>query len=83
MKQHGFAFNESFSRCIRYNSSNSSKSKQVPNWFKFFDSWVGALNVGDYRRYIKPHMIRLISEVKEKHDVPVILFGVGASHFNQ
>ncbi|MGT2397939.1 uroporphyrinogen decarboxylase family protein [Staphylococcus aureus] len=22
----------------------------------------------------------LISEVKEKHDVPVILFGVGASH---
>ncbi|MDT4119234.1 uroporphyrinogen decarboxylase family protein, partial [Staphylococcus aureus] len=47
---------------------------------QIFDSWVGALNVEDYRRYIKPHMIRLISEVKEKHDVPVILFGVGASH---
>ena len=26
---------------------------------------VGALNVEDYRRYIKPHMIRLISEVKK------------------
>ncbi|HEE8640616.1 TPA: uroporphyrinogen decarboxylase [Staphylococcus aureus] len=47
---------------------------------QIFDSWVGALNVEDYRRYIKPHMIRLISEVKEKHDVPIILFGVGASH---
>ncbi len=47
---------------------------------QIFDSWVGALKVEDYRRYIKPHMIRLISEVKEKHDVPVILFGVGASH---
>ena len=39
----------------------------------------GALNVEDYRRYIKPHMIRLISEVKENM-MPVILFGVGASH---
>ncbi|MGV1144004.1 uroporphyrinogen decarboxylase family protein [Staphylococcus aureus] len=37
------------------------------------DSSVGALNVKIYQRYIKPHMIRLISEVKEKHDVPVIL----------
>ncbi len=38
--------------------------------FKFL-FMVGALNVEDYRRYIKPHMILLISEVKEKHDVPV------------
>ncbi len=33
---------------------------------QIFDSWVGALNVEDYRRYIKPHTILLISEVKEK-----------------
>ncbi|WP_436881532.1 uroporphyrinogen decarboxylase [Staphylococcus gallinarum] len=45
-----------------------------------FDSWVGALNVQDYRYYIKPAMNKLISGIKAKHDVPVILFGVGASH---
>ncbi|WP_192947043.1 uroporphyrinogen decarboxylase [Staphylococcus cohnii] len=45
-----------------------------------FDSWVGALNVHDYRYYIKPAMKKLINRIKAKHDVPVILFGVGASH---
>ncbi|WP_460901656.1 uroporphyrinogen decarboxylase family protein, partial [Staphylococcus aureus] len=45
-----------------------------------FDSSVGALNVAYYRRYLKPHTIRLISEVHEKHDVPIILFSVRASH---
>ncbi|MBO1199201.1 uroporphyrinogen decarboxylase [Staphylococcus simiae] len=47
---------------------------------QIFDSWVGALNVQDYRYYIKPKMERLISEIKAQYDVPVILFGVGASH---
>ncbi|MBB2508212.1 Uroporphyrinogen decarboxylase [Staphylococcus cohnii subsp. cohnii] len=45
-----------------------------------FDSWVGALNVHDYRYYIKPAMKKLINGIKAKYDVPVILFGVGASH---
>ena len=44
-----------------------------------FDSWVGALNVQDYRYYIKPAMKKLINGIKAKYDVPVILF-VGASH---
>ena len=48
-----------------------------------FDSWVGALNVSDYRRYIKPAMQKLISGIKAQHDVPIILFGVGASHLAQ
>ncbi|AMG63439.1 MULTISPECIES: uroporphyrinogen decarboxylase [Staphylococcus] len=47
---------------------------------QIFDSWVGALNVQDYKYYIKPAMQKLISGIKEKHDVPIILFGVGASH---
>ena len=47
---------------------------------QIFDSWVGALNVQDYKYYIKPAMQKLISGIKEKHDVPIILCGVGASH---
>jgi uroporphyrinogen decarboxylase len=45
-----------------------------------FDSWVGALNVQDYEYYIKPAMTKLISGIKAQYDVPIILFGVGASH---
>ncbi|MEK5100143.1 uroporphyrinogen decarboxylase [Bacillus sp. FSL W8-0848] len=44
-----------------------------------FDSWVGALSADDYRRYIKPAMDGLFTELK-KEGVPLIMFGVGASH---
>jgi hypothetical protein len=30
--------------------------------------------------YIKPSMDKLINGIKAKYDVPVIMFGVGASH---
>jgi uroporphyrinogen decarboxylase len=46
---------------------------------QIFDSWVGALNVADYRYFIKPVMTRIFSELREKN-VPLIMFGVGASH---
>ncbi|MCM3586072.1 uroporphyrinogen decarboxylase [Mesobacillus maritimus] len=46
---------------------------------QIFDSWVGALNVQDYRYYIKPIMQRIFSELREEN-VPLIMFGVGASH---
>ncbi|MED3651494.1 uroporphyrinogen decarboxylase [Heyndrickxia sporothermodurans] len=46
---------------------------------QIFDSWVGALNVEDYRIYIKPVMERIFSELR-KENVPLIMFGVGASH---
>lgn len=46
---------------------------------QIFDSWVGALNAADYRIFIKPVMTRIFSELR-KHDVPLIVFGVGASH---
>ncbi|UTE79046.1 uroporphyrinogen decarboxylase [Rossellomorea sp. KS-H15a] len=47
--------------------------------FQIFDSWVGALNVQDYRTFIKPVMERIFNELKEEN-VPLIMFGVGASH---
>lgn len=46
---------------------------------QIFDSWVGALNVEDYRVFIKPVMTRIFAELR-KENVPLIIFGVGASH---
>jgi uroporphyrinogen decarboxylase len=46
---------------------------------QIFDSWVGALNVADYRYYIKPIMHRIFTELRAE-GVPLIMFGVGASH---
>jgi uroporphyrinogen decarboxylase len=46
---------------------------------QIFDSWVGALNVADYRTFIKPIMERIFSELRSEN-VPLIMFGVGASH---
>ncbi|HZG72301.1 MAG TPA: uroporphyrinogen decarboxylase [Chondromyces sp.] len=46
---------------------------------QIFDSWVGALNVQDYRTFIKPVMERIFGELR-KENVPLIMFGVGASH---
>ncbi len=46
---------------------------------QIFDSWVGAVNVQDYRTFIKPVMERIFTELK-KEAVPLIMFGVGASH---
>ncbi|MBE6184700.1 uroporphyrinogen decarboxylase [Heyndrickxia ginsengihumi] len=46
---------------------------------QIFDSWVGALNIEDYRFYIKPIMERIFSELKTEK-VPLIMFGVGATH---
>ncbi|HZG61588.1 MAG TPA: uroporphyrinogen decarboxylase [Anoxybacillus sp.] len=46
---------------------------------QIFDSWVGALNVQDYRYFIKPTMERIFSALREEN-VPLIMFGVGAGH---
>lgn len=46
---------------------------------QIFDSWVGAVNVEDYRYFIKPTMARIFSALREEN-VPLIMFGVGASH---
>lgn len=62
---------------ITYTAAQVEAGAQI---IQVFDSWVGALNVQDYRYYIKPAMNKLISGIKAKYNVPVILFGVGASH---
>ncbi|ENH95585.1 uroporphyrinogen decarboxylase [Gracilibacillus halophilus YIM-C55.5] len=46
---------------------------------QIFDSWVGTLSVEDYRTYIKPTMDKIFRQLR-MHNVPLILFGVGANH---
>lgn len=47
---------------------------------QLFDSWVGALNIQSYREFIAPVMNRIFTELKQTSDVPITMFGVGASH---
>ncbi|MFE4144256.1 uroporphyrinogen decarboxylase [Peribacillus sp. YIM B13472] len=56
-----------------------SQIKAGVSAIQIFDSWVGALNVKDYRVFIKPIMTRIFSSLREEN-VPLIMFGVGASH---
>ena len=56
-----------------------SQIKAGAKAIQIFDSWVGALNVADYRYYIKPVMHKIFSSLREEN-VPLIMFGVGASH---
>ena len=46
---------------------------------QLFDSWVGALNPQDYRRFVQPYSARILQTLMARTDVPVIHFGVGAT----
>jgi len=45
---------------------------------QLFDSWIGALSVDDYRRYVQPH-VRSIFEALVDLDLPIIHFGTGTA----
>ena len=48
---------------------------------QLFDTWVGCLSVGDFRRHVLPHTERLIQRVRAQHpEVPIIYFGTGNGH---
>ena len=46
---------------------------------QLFDSWVGALDRDDYRRYVLPHTAKVIEWIAGT-DVPAIHSGVGTGH---
>ena len=46
---------------------------------QLFDSWVGALDRDDYRRFVLPHTARVFEGIAGT-DVPVIHSGVGTGH---
>jgi uroporphyrinogen decarboxylase len=56
-----------------------SQIKAGAKAIQIFDSWVGALNISDYRTFIKPVMTKIFTELQDEQ-VPLIMFGVGASH---
>lgn len=47
---------------------------------QIFDSWVGILSDKEYEKHILPHMQKIISIVKEKYSVPVVLFSQPSTH---
>ncbi|WP_088035825.1 uroporphyrinogen decarboxylase [Evansella clarkii] len=59
-----------------------SQIKAGAQAIQIFDSWVGALNQQDYRKFVKPVMERIFSELREE-GVPLITFGVGARHLTK
>lgn len=47
---------------------------------QIFDSWVGILNLADYRAFVLPHMQKMVELIREKSDVPIVLFGTNSAH---
>ncbi len=45
---------------------------------QIFDTWVGCLSVADFRRYVAPHLKRLLDNLRGR--VPIIYFGTGNGH---
>jgi uroporphyrinogen decarboxylase len=45
---------------------------------QLFDSWVGALSLSDYRRYVQPYAADLYARISGR--VPIISFGTGNPH---
>jgi uroporphyrinogen decarboxylase len=49
---------------------------------QLFDSWVGALSLDDYRRYVKPYSACIFADLRrttETQSVPTIHFGTGTA----
>jgi uroporphyrinogen decarboxylase len=46
---------------------------------QLFDSWIGALDAGDYREFVLPHVRRIFDALADL-DVPKIHFGTGTGH---
>lgn len=45
---------------------------------QIFDTWVGCLSIRDFDTYVRPHLQRLLDNLKGR--VPVIYFGTGNGH---
>jgi uroporphyrinogen decarboxylase len=53
-----------------------SKARAGADVIQLFDSWVGALSLGDYEEYVAPYSAAIL----EGLDVPTIHFGTGTTH---
>jgi len=57
---------------------SSAQVRAGADVIQIFDSWVGCLSVEDYRRYVLPHVSRLVKRL-QKTGVPVIYFGTDSA----
>jgi uroporphyrinogen decarboxylase len=46
---------------------------------QIFDSWLGYVGPREYDRFVEPYLMKIISQVKERVDVPVVFFATGVS----
>ena len=75
MYSDGDAWNELMRRIVRVLAEYSSEQARAgADALQVFDSWVGCLSPGDYKRFVLPHAKALVSELKAT-GVPVIYFG--------
>jgi uroporphyrinogen decarboxylase len=46
---------------------------------QIFDSWVGCLSVEDYRRYVLPHVTKIVQALQQTTGAPIIYFGTDSA----
>lgn len=46
---------------------------------QIFDSWLGYVGPREYDRFVEPYLVKIISQVKARVDVPVVFFATGVS----
>lgn len=62
--------------CLEFSIEQYKSGADV---IQIFDSWAGLLSVKTYTDHVEPHLIRLLSGLREK-GIPTIYFAQGAPH---
>lgn len=69
------AWNELMTKLVAVTADYSADQVRAgADTIQIFDSWVGALSVDDFRRYVLPHVTVLVHRL-QKTGVPIIYFG--------
>jgi len=73
------AWDELMQKLVAVTSEYAAEQVQAgADTIQIFDSWVGCLSVEDYRRYVVPHVTKLVQKLQAT-GVPVIYFGTDSA----
>ncbi|MCA9001079.1 MAG: uroporphyrinogen decarboxylase [Planctomycetes bacterium] len=64
--------------CLEYSIEQFKSGADV---IQIFDSWAGLLSVETYTNHVEPHLVRLLTGLREA-GIPTIYFAQGAPHLN-